>query len=51
MCAQAGLPESNANAKAALISWILQVVRGIEHDAAIAAQPAVAEPDVTGLVT
>ena len=50
MCAQAGLPESNANAKEALVLWIKQVVRGIEHDAAVAAQPPVVEPDVSGIV-
>ena len=47
LCAQAGLPETNANAKEALIQWVKQVVRGIEHDAAVAAQPAIVDTDVT----
>jgi len=51
LCAQAGLAESNANAKEALIQWVKQVVRGYERDAAVAAQPPVVEPDVSGIVT
>lgn len=50
LCIQAGLPESNANAKEALVQWIKQVVRGVERDAAVAAQPPIVDPDVSALV-
>lgn len=51
LCAAAELPDSNANAKQAVINWATNAVYVYEKRAAVAAQPPPAEPDVTGLVT
>jgi len=51
LCAAYGLPESNANAKQAVISAIESIVRSAEHAAAVAERPPDVEPDVAGIVT
>lgn len=51
LCASAGLPDSNPNAKQAVIDWVRVTVRAYEYNAAAAAQPPIPEPDVTGIVT
>lgn len=52
LCAKAGLPESNANAKEAVIRWIKDTVQSVEYDDALrAASAAVVVSDVDGLVT
>lgn len=51
LCSAAGLPESNANAKAAVINWVRATVAAVEYSAAVAAHPPVPEPDTSGIVT
>lgn len=51
LCANAGLPDTNPNAKQAVIDLIVAVVKSVEYSTAVRAQPVVAEPDVSGLVT
>lgn len=51
LCLNAGLADSNANAKQAVIDIVKGIVRSVEYQAAVDARPAIVEPDVTGLVT
>lgn len=51
LCLTAGLPDTNANAKLALIGIIKDTVRAVEHTAAVNAQPAIVVADVDGIVT
>lgn len=51
LCLQAGLPDSNANAKQAVIDIVKGIVKAVEYKAAVDAQPAIVEPDVSNLVT
>lgn len=51
LCLTAGLPDTNANAKQALIDIIKDTVRAVEHAAAVNAQPAIVDPDVSDIVT
>lgn len=51
LCIKGGLPDTNANAKQVVIDYVKAVVREVERNTAIAAQPPIVEPDVTGLVT
>lgn len=52
LCAHAGLPESNANAKAAVIAWVKDTVKTAEYNAAMqAASAAVVQTDVDDIVT
>lgn len=50
LCAQAGLPETNANAKEAVIGWIKHTVQTVEYQAAVAARADVVQSDVTDIV-
>jgi hypothetical protein len=51
LCSKAGLPESNANAKQAVVDFIKATVREVEYYAAVSAQPPIPEPDVSSIVT
>lgn len=51
LCAHAGLPDTNPNAKVAVIELIKQTVVAVETAAAIVAQPPIAVADVTDIVT
>lgn len=51
LCASAGLPDSNANAKEVVVEMVKAVVRSVEYGAAVKAQSPVPEPDVSGVVT
>lgn len=51
LCIHAGLPDTNANAKQAVIDLVVSVVKSVEYSTAVQAQPPVDEPDVTGLVS
>lgn len=51
LCTKAGLPDSNPNAKQAVVDWVKATVREVEYYAAVNAQPPIVEPDVSGLVT
>lgn len=52
LCANAGLPDSNANAKEAVIRWMKDTVQTVEYnDAMRAASSAVILSDVDGIVT
>lgn len=51
LCTHAGLPDNNTNAKQAVIDWVKVIVKQVEYNAAVNAQPPVPEPDVSGLVT
>lgn len=51
LCTHAGLPDTNANAKEAVIMWIKDTVQAVEYEAAVQAREAVAESDVDGIVT
>lgn len=51
LCNNAGLPDSNANAKQAVVDLVKGVVRAVEYEAALAARPPIVEPDVDGIVT
>lgn len=51
LCSTAGLPDTNANAKQAVIDWIKATVHSVEYTAAVQAQPPVPHPDVDGIVT
>lgn len=51
LCTAAGLPDTNANAKQAVINMIQATVRSVEWASAVQAAPPVVEPDVSGLVT
>jgi len=52
LCVSAGLPESNANAKQALIKHLKATVRNVEaSESERAAVEALSEPDTTGIVT
>lgn len=51
LCSQAGLPDTNANAKAALVDLVKGIVRAHEYNDAVDAQPPITEPDVADIVT
>lgn len=51
LCAAAGLEESNANAKQAIVQIVRATIARVEYAAAIAAREQVVEADTTGLVT
>lgn len=51
LCSNAGLPDSNANAKQAVIDIVKGIVKAVEYNAAVTAQPPIVDSDVTGLVT
>lgn len=51
LCTNAGLPDSNANAKEAVIVWIKATVQSVEHLAAEAARPPIVDSDVSTIVT
>lgn len=51
LCLNAGLPDTNANAKQAVVDIVKGIVRSVEYNAAVTAQPAIPEPDVSGIVT
>lgn len=52
LCANAGLPDTNPNAKEAVIQLVKETVQKVEYNAAMqAASATVVAPDVTGLVT
>lgn len=51
LCADAGLPDSNANAKEAVIQFVKATVARVEYAAAVDARAAVVPPDTTGIVT
>lgn len=51
LCTQAGLPDSNANAKEAVIMWMKATVQAVEYQAAVAARADVVQSDVTDIVT
>jgi len=52
LCANAGLPDSNANAKEAVIRLVKDTVATVEYDTAMrAASASVVAPDVTDIVT
>ena len=50
LCSQAGLPDSNVNAKQAVINIVKDIVRAYEYNIAVVAQPAIPVPDVTAIV-
>lgn len=50
LCVKAGLPESNPNAKEALIRWIKDTVQAVEYDAAVASRATVVPSDVSDIV-
>lgn len=51
LCTAAGLSDSNANAKQAVINWVKTTVREVEYNAAVAARPPIVDPDLSGIVT
>lgn len=52
LCVHAGLSDSNANAKEAVIKLIKETVQSVEYnDAMRAAAATVVQPDVDGIVT
>lgn len=51
MCAAAGLPESPANAKKAVVDWIKTTVANVERTEAQQARPPVVDPDVATVVS
>lgn len=52
LCTHAGLPDTNPNAKEAVIRLIKETVQSVEYNEAMrAASATVAEPDVDGIVT
>lgn len=51
LCTKAGLPDSNPNAKEAVIQWIKETVQAVEYEAAVQARAAVVPSDVDGIVT
>lgn len=51
LCSNAGLPDTNANAKEAVIRWIKATVQDVEYYAAVNARPTISQPDVTDIVT
>lgn len=51
LCAQAGLPDSNPNAKEAVIMWVKATVQAFEYQAAVEARASVVQSDVDGIVT
>lgn len=51
LCSAAGLPDTNANAKDAVIRWMRATVAAVEYAAAAEAAPPVPVPDTTGIVT
>lgn len=51
LCVKAGLPDTNANAKEAVIMWIKETVQAVEYAEAVQARETVAPSDVTGIVT
>lgn len=51
LCAHAGVADSNANAKAVVVTWVKGIVREFEYNAAVVARPPIVEPDVANIVT
>ena len=51
LCSAAGIPDTAANAKTAVIEYIKSTVKAVEARAAATARAPLAEPDVSGLVT
>lgn len=51
LCAKAGLPDSNANAKEAVVMWVKATVQAVEYEAAVQARATVEESNVDGIVT
>ena len=51
LCATANLPDSNPNAKQAVINWAKEVVRAYEYNLALVALPPIVDPDTTGIIT
>lgn len=51
LCSAAGLPDTNANAKAAVIIWIKSTVQSVEYQELAAAVPPIVDTDVTDIVT
>lgn len=51
LCLTAGLPETNANAKLALMNIIKETVEAVEYAAKVAAQPPIVVDDVSDIVT
>jgi hypothetical protein len=51
LCARAGLPDTNANAKEAVIRWMKDTVSTYEYDAEMSAYAATVVPDVDTIVT
>lgn len=51
LCTHAGLPDTNANAKEAVIMLVKQTVQSVEYNAAVSERATVAAIDVDGIVT
>lgn len=51
LCAQAGLPETNANAKEAVVRWIKDTVQTAEFNASMNQHAATVVADVDGIVS
>lgn len=51
LCAHAGLPETNANAKQAVILWVKDTVQTFEYNAEMTTHATTIVPDVDDLVT
>lgn len=51
LCANAGLADTNANAKEAVIMWVKATVQAVEYENAVAARARVVPSDVDGIVT
>lgn len=51
LCAKASLPDTNANAKEAVIMWIKQTVQAYEYEVALAERATITPSDVDDIVT
>lgn len=51
LCAAAQLPETDANAKQAIVDWVKATVALVENTAAGQARPPIVEADVSGVVS
>lgn len=51
LCTHAGLPDTNANAKQAVIDWVKATVQAVEYEAALAERANVVVSDVSDIVT